>query len=337
MGTTKIMNSKNKNLVRSRPPRPAERDGQVAHKWSIVEDPAVSGGVLSKIPLSAGEYCRRSRCQRGNNELKGIGILTSWRHQRSNVFKILFVLIISLFFYILFIKQAFAADFLFPSLQIGIGKGDDPGDMSILLQIIFLLTILSLAPAILMLMTSFTRLVVVFAFLRHALGTQQTPSNQIIAGLALFLTFFIMMPVWQKMNTDALQPYLNEEISQEVALKVAVNPIRQFMYKQTREKDLALFVKMAKAEKPKNPADVPTSILIPAFVISELKTAFIIGFVLYVPFLIIDMVVASVLLSMGMMMLPPIMISLPFKLMLFVLVDGWHLVVGSLVKSFVGG
>jgi flagellar biosynthetic protein FliP len=167
--------------------------------------------------------------------------------------------------------------------------------------------------------------------------TQQTPSNQIIAGLALFLTFFIMMPVWQRINDNALQPYLNEEISQEVALKAAVDPIRQFMFKHTREKDLALFVKMAKIKKPKNPEDVHVSILIPAFVISELKTAFIIGFVLYVPFLIIDMVVASVLLSMGMMMLPPIMISLPFKLMLFVLVDGWHLVVGSLVKSFVGG
>ncbi|OQY14298.1 MAG: flagellar biosynthetic protein FliP [Desulfobacterium sp. 4572_20] len=247
--------------------------------------------------------------------------------------KILFVLIFFLAFYILFIQQAFSADFLFPSLQIGIEKGEKPGDMSILLQIIFLLTILSLAPAILILMTSFTRLAVVFAFLRHALGTQQTPSNQIIAGLALFLTFFIMMPVWQKINTDALQPYLNEEISQEAALKEAVNPIRQFMFKQTREKDLALFVKMAKAEKPKNPADVPTSILIPAFVISELKTAFIIGFVLYVPFLIIDMVVASVLLSMGMMMLPPIMISLPFKLVSMPML-GLGLAVGLIVSIF---
>jgi flagellar biosynthetic protein FliP len=222
-------------------------------------------------------------------------------------------------------------------LKVGIEKGGDPGDVSVLLQIVFLLTIVSLAPAILILMTSFTRLAVVFSFLRHALGTQQTPSNQIIAGLALFLTFFIMMPVWQKINNNALQPYLNEEISQEIAIKEAGDPIRQFMFKQTREKDLALFIKMAKVEKPKNSSDVPTSILIPAFVISELKTAFIIGFVLYVPFLIIDMVVASVLLSMGMMMLPPILISLPFKLMLFVLVDGWYLVVGSLVNSFTGG
>jgi flagellar biosynthetic protein FliP len=230
-----------------------------------------------------------------------------------------------------------AADFAFPSLQLGIEKGEGPGDVTVALQIIFLLTILTLAPAILIMMTSFTRLAVVFSFLRHALGTQQTPSNQIIAGLALFLTFFIMMPVWQKINKEALQPYLNEEISQERALKTAVHPVRQFMFKQTRVKDLALFSKMGGVRDPKNPSEIPITILIPAFVISELKTAFVIGFVLYVPFLIIDMVVASVLLSMGMMMLPPILVSLPFKLMLFVLVDGWHLVVGSMVKSFLTG
>jgi len=236
-----------------------------------------------------------------------------------------------------FIHHAMAADFLFPSIRIGIEKGNGPGNVSVLLQIIFLLTIITLAPAILILMTSFTRLAVVLSFLRHALGTQQTPSNQIIAGLALFLTFFIMTPVWTRINNNALQPYLNGEISQEKAFSAAIHPVREFMFKQTREKDLALFVMMAKVKKPNSPDDIPTSILIPAFVISELKTAFIIGFVLYVPFLIIDMVVASVLLSMGMMMLPPIMISLPFKLMLFVLVDGWHLIVGSLVKSFMGG
>jgi flagellar biosynthetic protein FliP len=234
-------------------------------------------------------------------------------------------------------KTAFAADVLLPSFRFGLEKGGDPGDVSMLLQIIFLLTVLTLAPAILIMMTSFTRLAVVFSFLRQAVGTQQTPSNQIIAGLALFLTFFIMMPIWQKINNTALQPYLHEEISQEIALKAAINPIRTFMFNQTREKDLALFIKMSKMNKPKNEDDIPTTILIPAFVISELKTAFIIGFVLFVPFLIIDMVVASVLLSMGMMMLPPIMVSLPFKLMLFVLVDGWNLIVGSLVKSFVAG
>lgn len=251
--------------------------------------------------------------------------------------KSLSILTLSLAICLILTKTAVAAEFLFPSLQIGIEKGGDTGDISVLLQIVFLLTILTLAPAILILMTSFTRLAVAFSFLRQALGTRQTPSNQIIAGLSLFLTFFIMTPVWENINSNALQPFLNEEISQDVALKAALNPIRQFMFKQTRKKDLALFVKMAKIEKPKNPEDIPTTVLIPSFVISELKTAFIIGFVLYVPFLVIDMVVASVLLSMGMMMLPPIMVSLPFKLMLFVLVDGWYLIVGSLVKSFVGG
>ena len=233
--------------------------------------------------------------------------------------------------------DAFSATIPLPSLQIGLGQTDNPEQVSVLLQVVALLTILSLAPAILILMTSFTRLAVVFSFLKHAMGTQQVPSGQIIVGLALFLTFFIMMPVWQKINKNALQPYLNEELSGAEALEAAMRPIRQFMFKQTREKDLALFVKTAKLSKPNAQKDVPTSVLIPAFVVSELKTAFIIGFVVYVPFLIIDMVVASVLLSMGMMMLPPIMISLPFKLMLFVLVDGWYLIVGSLVGSFMTG
>ncbi|MCK4388865.1 MAG: flagellar type III secretion system pore protein FliP [Desulfobacterales bacterium] len=232
---------------------------------------------------------------------------------------------------------AFSATIPLPSLQIGLGQADNPEQVSVLLQVVALLTVLSLAPAILILTTSFTRLAVVFSFLKHAMGTQQVPSSQIIVGLALFLTFFIMMPVWQQVNNEALKPYLDEEISGAEALEAAIHPVRQFMFRQTREKDLALFLKMAKLSKPNTPRDVPTSTLIPAFVVSELKTAFIIGFVLYVPFLIIDMVVASVLLSMGMMMLPPIMISLPFKLMLFVLVDGWYLIVGSLVRSFVTG
>jgi len=224
-----------------------------------------------------------------------------------------------------------------PMVQLGVGQADNPGDVSVLLQIVALLTVLSLAPAILILMTSFTRLAVAFSFLRHALGTQQMPPNQIMIGLALFLTFFIMMPVWKQVNNNAIQPYLEEEISQSEALDAAMEPVRQFMFKQTRKKDLELFVDMAKLNKPNTSVDIPSSVLIPAFVVSELKTAFIIGFFLYVPFLIIDMVIASVLLSMGMMMLPPIMISMPFKLILFVLMDGWHLIVGSLVKSFVGG
>ena len=247
------------------------------------------------------------------------------------------VLILTAVLGLVSVEPACAADFRFPSLNIDIDNNGTPGETPLLLNIIFLLTVLSLAPAILTLMTSFTRLTIVFSFLRHALGTQQTPSNQIIAGLALFLTFFIMMPLWLNINKNALQPYLNEEISQAVAIEEAMKPMRQFMLRQTREKDLALFVNMAKMQKPEKPADIPTSVLIPAFVISELKTAFIIGFIIFIPFLIIDMVVASVLLSMGMMMLPPILISLPFKLMLFVLMDGWHLIVGSLIKSFTGG
>ena len=218
--------------------------------------------------------------------------------------------------------------------SIGIDKAKNPGEVAVVLQIFALLTVLSLAPAILIMLTSFTRIAIVLSLLRQAMGTHQMPPNQIILGLALFLTIFIMNPVWQTVNEQALQPYLKKEITQEEALEKAFSPIRNFMYKQTREKDLALLVEIAKIDRPKNISDVPTSVLIPSFIISELKTAFQIGFLLYVPFLIIDMVVASVLLSMGMMMLPPIMISLPFKLMLFVLADGWYLIVGSLVKGF---
>lgn len=221
-----------------------------------------------------------------------------------------------------------------PVVSIGINGVPEAGRMSVVLQIFLLITILSLAPAILIMLTSFTRIAIVLSVLRQAIGTHQMPPNQIIIGLALFLTFFIMMPVWQDINQNALQPYLKQEISQEEALKRATGPIRGFMVKQTREKDLALLVEIAQIDRPKNMDDVPTTVLIPSFIISELKTAFQMGFMLYVPFLIIDMVVASVLLSMGMMMLPPIMISLPFKLMLFVLADGWYLIVGSLMKSF---
>jgi flagellar biosynthetic protein FliP len=221
-----------------------------------------------------------------------------------------------------------------PALNIGLGEAKNPGEVSVLFQILFLLTVLSLAPAILIMMTSFTRLAIVFSFLRHAIGTQQMPPNQILIGLSLFLTFFIMTPVWQAVKTTAWDPYMKKAINQEQALEAAAKPVRAFMFKQTREKDLALFVNLAKIVKPKNTEDIPTMVLVPAFMISELKTAFQIGFVLFLPFLVIDMVVSSVLLSMGMMMLPPVMISLPFKVLLFVLVDGWHLIVGSLVKSF---
>ncbi|MNX47971.1 Flagellar biosynthetic protein FliP precursor [compost metagenome] len=211
---------------------------------------------------------------------------------------------------------------------------DRPQDVAASLQILALLTVLTLAPAILMLMTSFTRIVIVLAFLRQAMGTQSMPPNQVVVGLALFLTFFVMAPVIGDINQTALQPYAQGAISQQVALDRAQQPLRKFMFKQTRQKDLALFVSMAKMERPRRPDDIPTHVLIPAFVISELKTAFQIGFVIYLPFLVIDMVVASILMSMGMMMLPPVMISLPFKLILFVLVDGWHLLSRALVSSF---
>ena len=221
-----------------------------------------------------------------------------------------------------------------PFISIGLDKADSPGEVAVVLQIFLLMTVLSLAPAILIMLTSFTRIIIVLSLLRKALGTMQSPPNQVIIGLSLFLTIFIMTPVWQAVYEDALKPYFDKKITNEQAFEIAAKPIRAFMIKQTREKDLALFVSIAKLKRPKNIDDVPITVIIPSFVISELKTAFQIGMLLYVPFLIVDMVVASVLLSMGMMMLPPVMISLPFKLMLFVLADGWYLIVGSLVKSF---
>ena len=221
-----------------------------------------------------------------------------------------------------------------PYFSIGVDNAAGPGMPTVTLQIFLLMTVLSLAPAIMIMVTSFTRIVIVLSLLRRALGTMQMPPNQVMVGLALFLTFFIMAPVWQQINQKALQPYLERKISNQQALQNAVSPLREFMLKQTREKDLALFVDIAKMKRPQNASEIPTTVLIPSFIISEVKTAFQIGLLLYVPFLIIDMVVASVLLSMGMMMLPPIMVSLPFKLMLFVLADGWYLLVGSLVKGF---
>jgi flagellar biosynthetic protein FliP len=222
----------------------------------------------------------------------------------------------------------------FPKIAVEVGKASKPEDVSITLQILFLMTILSLAPAILILTTAFTRIIIVLHFLRQALGTPQMPPAQVMIGLAMFLTFFIMAPVWSKVNDTALQPYLNKKIALQEAYDKGVEPIREFMFKQTREEDLALFVKLADNVKPKSRADVPTHALVPAFAISELRTGFQIGFVLFIPFLIIDMVIASILMSMGMMMLPPMMVSLPFKILLFILVDGWHLIVGSVISSF---
>jgi flagellar biosynthetic protein FliP len=221
-----------------------------------------------------------------------------------------------------------------PTITVGIGQAADPGETSTALQILLVLTVLSMAPAILLMTTAFIRLVVVLSFVRQAMGTQQMPPNQIIIGLALFLTFFVMAPVFTQVNEKAVQPYLDKKISQEQALNEAVTPMREFMFKQTKEKELGLLMEIAGQPSPENQEDVPTMTLIPAFMLSELKRAFQIGFMVYIPFLVIDMVVASVLMSMGMMMLPPVIISLPFKLLLFVLVDGWNLVVSSLVQSF---
>ena len=237
----------------------------------------------------------------------------------------------------LLILAANAAAVTVPTVNFGLENTDSPEKVATGLVIVAVLTILSIAPSILLMMTSFTRIIVVFGFLRQAVGTQQAPPNQILIGLALFLTFFIMAPVWQKADRTAIEPYLNEEISFKEAMSRVQIPVREFMFRQTREADLALFTSMAKIENPQDRDAVPTMVLIPSFMISELKTAFQIGFILFIPFLIIDMVVSSVLLSMGMMMLPPVMISLPFKLLLFVLVDGWNILTGSIVKSFIAG
>lgn len=221
-----------------------------------------------------------------------------------------------------------------PKVSVEIGETTDPSDLSTTLQIVILLTVLSVAPSILIMVTSFIRLTVVLSFLKNAMGSHQMPPSQVIVGLAMILTFFVMSPVFTKAYDEGIKPYLDEEISGEQAFDNAVQPFRTFMLSQTREQDLALFVSIAGLDAPENADDIPLHVLVPGFVISELRTSFQIAFVIFIPFLVIDMVVASVLLSMGMMMLPPIIVSLPFKILLFVLVDGWYLLVKSLVESF---
>lgn len=211
----------------------------------------------------------------------------------------------------------------------------DPQNLPSTLIIFILLTVLTLAPALLVMTTSFTRIIVVFGFLRQAMATQQSPPNQVLIGLALILTFFIMTPTYTEVYNDAIAPYLaGEETDFQVTSDRAIQPVRRFMFRQVEEKDLALFLGIAGLSRPDGPDDVPTTVLMPAFVISELRTAFLIGFLIYIPFLIIDMVVASTLMSMGMMMLPPVFVSLPFKIIMFVLADGWYLLIGELVRSF---
>jgi len=241
---------------------------------------------------------------------------------------------IGLFLLLLSFTSPVLAQVQVPQISLGLNSTDNPKEIVDSIKIILILTVLTLAPAILILMTCFTRIIVIFSFLRQALGTQQMPPNQLLVGLSLFLTFFIMRPAFTEINNEAIRPFMNGEISQDVAMETGLLPLRKFMFKQTRAEDLTLFLNLSGKTQAKTRADVETMVLIPAFVISELKTAFQIGFIIYLPFLIIDMVIASVLMAMGMMMLPPVVISLPFKIMLFVIVDGWSLIVGSMVKSF---
>ncbi|MGE5594398.1 MAG: flagellar type III secretion system pore protein FliP [Hyphomicrobiales bacterium] len=221
-----------------------------------------------------------------------------------------------------------------PTTPTGPIDTQNPQNVSAALQILLLVTVLSLAPAILVMVTSFTRVIVVLSLLRTAIGIPQLPPNQVLIGLALFLTAFVMAPAIKQINDEAIQPYMSGTITQQEAFNRGEAPLRTFMFKQTREQDLGLFLKLSGQAKPENRDEVPTYVLVPAFTISELKTAFQMGFVMFIPFLIIDLVVSSALLSMGMMMLPPVVVSLPFKILLFVLVDGWYLIVGSLVGSF---
>lgn len=233
------------------------------------------------------------------------------------------------------VAQAASTDMVMPQVQLSLAGGEvEPGSVSVLLEILFLLTILSLAPAIVLMATSFTRIIIVFHFLRQAMGVQQLPPNQVLASLAIFMTVAIMFPVGKQINDNALQPYLEERIDFTVAIDRAQGPMREFLFKQTREKDLSIFYSITGQDRPQNRNEVPITSLVAAFMISELKTGFMIGFLIYIPFLILDMVVSSILLAMGMMMLPPMMVSMPFKLLLFVMVDGWNLLVGTLVNSF---
>ncbi len=234
---------------------------------------------------------------------------------------------------VLLVLASNAAAQTLPKVSVQVGEAQEPSELSTTLQIVILMTVLALAPSILIMITSFIRFAVVLSFLRSAIGIHQAPPNQLLVALALILTFFVMSPVLSKSYDQGVKPYLDKEISKEEAFHKSFEPFKKFMLAQTREKDLALFVNIAKLDQPDNAEDIPLHVLVPGFVISELKTAFQIAFVLFIPFLIIDMVVASVLMSMGMMMLPPIIVSLPFKILLFVLVDGWYLLVKSLVES----
>ncbi len=245
------------------------------------------------------------------------------------------VSLLSSLFLILFSSLSYAQETIpFPSVNFGLGEAESPRDVALSLQIIFIFTILAVAPSIVILMTCFTRIIIVFHFLRTAMGTAQMPPNQIMAGMALLLTFYIMTPVLAQVNSTAIAPYMNEEITFREALASAKVPVRKFLISNTRRQDLILFLELSKSERPRTVDDIPDLVVLGAFVMSEVQVAFQIGFLLFLPFLILDFVISSVLLAMGMMMLPPVMISVPFKILLFVLVDGWALLITALVKSY---
>ncbi len=236
--------------------------------------------------------------------------------------------------FVMFFSSLAFSQVTLPSVNLGFKTSNNPTEVVNTIKLVLMMTVLTLAPAILIMMTGFTRILIVLSFLRQAMGVQQLPPNQLLVGLSLFLTFFIMGPTFTEINQNAVQPYVAGTLPQEQAVDNALIPLRRFMFSQTRDQDLGLFVKLSRIEQPKTRADVPTLVLIPSFIISELKTSFMIGFMIFLPFLIIDILAASILMAMGMMMVPPIVLSLPFKIMLFVLVDGWSLLIGSMVKSF---
>lgn len=245
------------------------------------------------------------------------------------------LLICVLFFlFSLVASPAFAADIVLPRIDIGVTPAKSPQEVALAIQILLLLTILTIAPSLVIMLTSFVRVSIVFAFMKQALNAQGMPPNQVMMGLALFITFYIMSPTIAEINKNAYQPYLKGDLKLETAISEAAKPLRAFMFRQTREKDIDLFMSLSKLPQPKNRTEVPTYTLIPAFMISEILTAFQMGILLFIPFLVIDMVVASVLMSMGMIMLPPAMVSMPFKILLFVMVDGWHLLTKSVILSF---
>lgn len=243
-------------------------------------------------------------------------------------------IIVIVLFSPIFLQAQTSGPVTLPKVGISIGSSSNPGDISSTLQILLLITVLSLAPSLLIMTTSYLRIIIVFHFLKTALGTPQMPPSQLVAGIALFITFFIMAPTWGTVNDQALKPLMDGKITAVQAYDKGIEPIRDFMFRNVRNDDLELFIGLANLQRPNDQKDLPTYVVIPAFAISELRAGFIIGFFMFVPFIMIDMIIASILMSMGMMMLPPTLISLPFKILLFVLVDGWHLIVGSIVRSF---